>query len=275
MIQRILVGLGSEPYSYVATRYAVELAQRHGAELAAIAIIDLDRLRQVGSVPIGASAAAKDLREHRIGQAHQVIDQLVRQFETACETGGVRCRVYRQTGDPFELMISVARYHDLVVCGLKGLFEHGVLDEPPDGLVRLIAEGVRPIIAVPEDFRPVRRVLIAYSGSMESAKTMRRFVQLDPWPNVAVRIVTFAHPRHEATQLLRDATDYCRAHGIEPEFEYVSGSPQDQLLPYADSWQADLIVVGNSAKSLLRRRLFGETALQVIRHADRPLFLCQ
>ncbi len=34
-----------------------------------------------------------------------------------------------------------------------------------------------------------------------------------------------------------------------------------------------LIVVGNSAKNLLLRRIFGETALQVIQNADRPLFL--
>ena len=53
------------------------------------------------------------------------------------------------------------------------------------------------------------------------------------------------------------------------------GSPKDQLLPEADSWQADLICVGSGARSLLLRRLFGDTSLQLIRNADRPLFLSQ
>ena len=55
----------------------------------------------------------------------------------------------------------------------------------------------------------------------------------------------------------------------------LSWNVSPDLLPYAQDWDADLIVVGNSAQSLLLRKLFGETALHLIRHADRPLFLCQ
>ena len=55
----------------------------------------------------------------------------------------------------------------------------------------------------------------------------------------------------------------------------INGSPKEQLLPYAESWGADLMVMGNSAKNLLLRRLFGETALDVIRNANLPLFLAQ
>ena len=56
---------------------------------------------------------------------------------------------------------------------------------------------------------------------------------------------------------------------------YCPGSPKERLLPEAADWEADMIVIGNSARSLLSRKLFGETALHVIRNADRPLFLCQ
>jgi len=34
-------------------------------------------------------------------------------------------------------------------------------------------------------------------------------------------------------------------------------------------------VIGNSAKNLLLRRIFGETALHAIRNAKGPLFLAQ
>lgn len=43
----------------------------------------------------------------------------------------------------------------------------------------------------------------------------------------------------------------------------------------ANVWQAYMIVMGNSAHNLLVKRLIGETALHVIRNADRPLFMCQ
>jgi nucleotide-binding universal stress UspA family protein len=50
---------------------------------------------------------------------------------------------------------------------------------------------------------------------------------------------------------------------------------KDFFLPIATYWQADMIVLGNSARNLLIKRLLGETALHIIRNADRPLFLCQ
>jgi len=139
----------------------------------------------------------------------------------------------------------------------------------------LIAAGVRPIIAVSDKFRPIQKVLIAYSGSMESAKTMKRFVQLCLWPDAVLKIINFQSHEEKARQLLNDAAEYCRAHGYRVEHDSNTGSAKDFILPMAVQWQADMIVLGNSAGSLLVKRLIGETSLHIIRNADRPLFLSQ
>jgi len=173
-------------------------------------------------------------------------------------------------------MISLARYHDLMIFGLRSIFEYDIsFEDPKDTLARLISAGVRPLIAVSDKFRPIQKVLIAYSGSMESAKTMKRFVQLRLWPDVRLKIVTFQSSEEKARQLLYDASEYCRAHGFHVEADSNPGSPKDFLLPMATLWQADMIVLGNSARNLMVKRLIGETALHIIRNADRPLFLCQ
>ncbi|MDP1602785.1 MAG: universal stress protein, partial [Legionella sp.] len=144
-----------------------------------------------------------------------------------------------------------------------------------DTLARLIAAGVRPIIAVSNEFRPIQKVLIAYSGSIESAKTMKRFAQLRLWPDIKLKIVTFQSSDDKARHLLCDASEYCRAHGFHVETDSNPGSPKDFLLPMATVWQADMIVMGNSGHNLLVKRILGETALHIIRNADRPLFMCQ
>ena len=172
-------------------------------------------------------------------------------------------------------MISHARYYDLIVFGLRGLFDYGVLDEPRDMLVRLVATGVRPILAVAPRYCRIRRVLIAYSGSIESAKAMKRFVQLDLWPDMAVRIACFDKEKDEAEDLLAEAAAYCRAHGIDPDVEYQPGPPEEHLLSCAKQYESDLIVMGNSFRNLLFRHLLGNTMLHTIQHADRPLFLTQ
>jgi nucleotide-binding universal stress UspA family protein len=78
-----------------------------------------------------------------------------------------------------------------------------------------------------------------------------------------------------AEQIVGDAAAYLRAHGYETEEAYAAASAKHALLPYAAEWGADLIVAGNSAKSLLLRRAFGETALNPITCSDRPRFLGQ
>jgi nucleotide-binding universal stress UspA family protein len=275
MIKRILVGLGGTDYTVAAINQGIALAMAQDADVTGVSIIDEGRLTSVGPVPIGGGHYARELADDRMKKAKERVEWAVQEFTDACRASGVRHRILREVGEPFTLMIDQARYHDLMIFGLRSLFEFDLVPDPHDALVRLVQTGVRPLIAVSKGFQPVKKVLIAYSGSMESAKAMKRFVQMRLWPDANLRIVTFEHQVEKAEQLVSDAADYCRSHGFEPEEAFVPKSPKEHLLPYAAEWRADLLVVGNSAKNLLLRRMFGETALNVIRNADRPLFLAQ
>jgi nucleotide-binding universal stress UspA family protein len=277
MLKRILVSLGGSEYASVAIRRGIELAERHGARLTGVTVADVRRLRRVGPVAIGGGEEAHRLREHRLETTRKRVEEAIDEFETACRAAGVEYGVRREQGDPFQLMISCARYHDLMICGLRSVFEYGELGdddyEPSRMLSRLIGGSARPLIANSDEYRPIRRVQIAYSGSVESAKTMKRFVQFRLWPEMTLRIVTFCRSEEDGRRCSADAVEYCRVHGFEPEVQRYSGKPHKGLLSEAADWKADMIVLGTPARSLLARRVFGETALHVIRGADRPLFL--
>lgn len=275
MMKRILVGLGGTEYTKATIMQAVTLAQPHDADVTGVSIIDEARLTYSGPVPIGGGHYAHELANDRMEKAKERSERAVQEFTDACRAAGVRHQVLREVGEPFTLLIDQARYHDLMIFGLRSLFEYDLVPDPHHALVQLVQAGVRPLIAVSKGFYSVKKVLIAYSGSMESAKAMKRFVQMRLWPEAKLRIVTFEHQADKAKQLVGDAADYCRAHGFEVEEAFAPESPKDHLLPYAEEWGADLTVVGNSAKNLLLRRIFGETALHAIQNANRPLFLSQ
>jgi nucleotide-binding universal stress UspA family protein len=277
MIKRILLGLGGTPYTSVAIQRSIELAKRFDAEITGVTVVDFKGLSHVGLVPAGALNAAREKAEQRVRITKEKIEEVISEFESSCTAEGIKYHVKQEEReDPFDLMISLSRYHDVMIFGLRSIFEYDItFEDPKDTLSRLIAAGVRPIIAVSDEFRPLRKVLIAYSGSMASAKTMKRFVQLRLWTDVKLKIVTFQSSEDKAHQLLYDASEYCSAHGFHVECESNPGSPKDFLLPMATLWQADMIVLGNSARNLLVKQVLGETALNIIRNADRPLFLCQ
>ncbi len=285
MIGKVLVGLGGQAdeggcCTATATRMAIEVAAKHQAALTGVTVADLDYLCRVGSAPIGAAAAVAELRQHRVEETRQSVDAAVTEFENACAKLALPYTVLREErAEPFDYLISQARYHDLTVVGLQGLFEFGVHGEahydPAGTMVRLIEGGVRPMIAASAEYRPVDRVLIAYSGSAQSANTMRRFVQLDLWPDAKLRIVAFGNDHERRQRHLLHAANYCEAHGIEAERDYRPGNAKTGVLDVAHEWDADLIVMGNSHRTLLSRKVLGDTMLETIRKSDRSLFLSQ
>lgn len=275
MIKRILVGLGGTPYTTAEIRHAIDLAKTHNAEVTAVTVVDLRRVSNVGPVPIGGSVAAASLVNYRLNVTQRAINDAVELFKKACTDANVKHQVFCEAGDPFQELVSHWRYHDLTILALQSLFEYGVVEDPKDMLIQLISRGVRPIVAVSKDYRPVKRVLIAYNGSMESAKAMKYFCMQNLCRDVQVKIVCFSFPAQEANVFLKQAADYCRLHGLEAETELLPGDPSSCLLEYASEWNADLVVLGSTARARIFRRMIGDVALSMVQNASMPLFMTQ
>lgn len=285
MIGQILVGLGGkgvegQSYTESAIHTAIDLAVRHQASLTGVTVANLAQLKRIGPVPIGAGAAAADMRKHRLTETRDRVAAAVVAFEEACEQAGRPCKVKREERDEaFDFLTSLARYHDLTVIGLRGLFEFGVHGEahydPADTMLRLVTNGVRPIIAAGPQPREINKIIVAYSGSPQSAKTIRRFVQMRLWPDATLRLVAFGDDQERRKRHLSHAAAYFESHGLTAEQDYRPSDPKTGLLEAADEWGADLIVMGNSHRTLISRKVLGDTVLHTIKNSDLPIFFAQ
>lgn len=276
MIKRILVGLGGTPFTTVATKIATELGDFHQAQLTGVTVIDTSKLDNVGPVPVGGAAYAQRMRERKVQITKEGTEQAITAFKAHCSEQQVVCRrIEYEQKDPFTAMVSEARYNDLTIFGLRSIFDYGFTSDPDKAILKLMAQGVRPILAVADTYRPIKKALIAYSGSMESAKAIRHFLHLNPWPGVTLHIVHFKKGPQKEPFLLKDAAEFCEAHGFEVKTDAVEGQARVDLLPFAQENDADLIVMGNSVNKALLQRLLGDAVLETIKSADRPLFLSQ
>ncbi len=273
MIKRILVGLGGTSFTPSAIQRGIELAKHHDARLTGVTILDTRRLASVGATSIGGMHAAVELREHRLAVSHQRVEKAAEEFETACEEAGVDYLIDNEKGDAFEQMIALSRFHDLMIFGLRSVFDYGFGLEPPDILGQLIDCGVRPILAEAQQYRPIRNVLLSYSGSAESAKMIKRFMQMQLWPDVSFRLLTCECDETDSRRRLVDAADYLRSYGYEPELVHCNQPAREAILNEAAKSDIDLIAIGSSARNYLMRKIFGRNMFHVVQHADRPLFL--
>ncbi|MEJ2098033.1 MAG: universal stress protein [Deltaproteobacteria bacterium] len=275
MIKRILLGIAGTPYTAVAVKRAVELASLHSARITAVTAVDPNQICKLGPVPAGASYYARRLCQNRLEVTKSNVTDSVAALEEYCKDSGVACDIAWETGDPFELLISHSRFHDLTIFGLRSIFEYQLTEDPEKDLIRLLSAGVRPILAVASEACNIRKVMVALSGSMESAKAMRHFVQFNLWPKAVLDIVHFSDGPDESNELLKSAAAYCGDHGYTVNTQMIPGRADTMLLAAAKDLNADMIVMGNSIRTVWIRKMLGDTVLKTLTQSELPIFLSQ
>lgn len=135
MIKRILVGLGGADYTASAINQAVALAMAHDAEVTGVSVNDPEHVTPTLSMAIGEGALIYPFPEADLKKAKERIELATQELIDACRGAGIRYRVLREVGEPFSVMTSEARYHDLMVMGnsaknllLRRLFGETALD---------------------------------------------------------------------------------------------------------------------------------------------------
>lgn len=124
MIKRILVGLAGTTYTPVAIQRAVLLAQAYDAAVTGVTVLDSRRVRTLGgTVPLTHETPVAGC-ESRLAITQARMADSIHDFEATCRTAGIRFNVISETGDAFARLIDLAHYHDLMVFGLRSVFEY-------------------------------------------------------------------------------------------------------------------------------------------------------
>ena len=273
MIKRILVALSGTPCTPSAIAHAVELAKTHHAELTGVTVIDPNRLQDVGPIPLGGAAAAHELAQHRMKLATEHIEEAISQFEVACGNAGITNRVLRESGDSADRLLADWRYHDLTVIGLRGLFEYGVLHDHGHLVLDVVGAGLRPLLAVSEDYREINSAMIAYDGSPLAARAMKAFCMLDIWKPMPTTVACFTGQDGEPDELLSDAASYLESHTFAATKKRVEEKARDAILKIMESCHADMLVMGAAKRTRIGRKLLGDTARFALENSTRPIFL--
>lgn len=274
MLTRVLLSLTGGAGAEAAIRQAIAIAKRHNADLTGLGIVHEDDFFPHEPMSIGGMSYARAATASRAEEARQKVRSSAKLLEDIAAAEQVRCRVLHDSRHHEEALSDHWRFHDILISAHQGLFDHGVTKEPVGLLNKLVGLGIRPTIATSREHRVVERVMVAISGSNVSAKMLKRLCQMRPWGTTPLSLLHVGKDTAVNQDLLNRSIDYVRGHGIPVEHSAVIRGPVAKtILQTAKEWSADAIAMGDSNRPLVARRLFGDTALSVVRQADRPLFL--
>jgi nucleotide-binding universal stress UspA family protein len=147
-----------------------------------------------------------------------------------------------------------------------------------------------------------QRLLIGYDGSLDArhaiavaadtAGPAKAFVvavwdvvrpaAMSASPGAAFAVVSspdepVPDPEHAALATAKEGAELARDAGLVPEFDARHGSGvrgvADALIDAAESWDADLIVVGRRDVSRLHELVLGSVSDIVVRHSEHPVLV--
>ncbi len=285
MYKRILLCTDGSPNAEVAGDYAIWFAKKLGARLQVLYITDIRLLEgpwmsdlsgALGAQPY--AALGPKLQELQNEKAATILAAA----ERRCRDAHVACETAHETGSLTQVMLAYEKHADLVVLGQRGEHARWIGDMLGSSVERMVRASIKPCFVTPEKFRPVKRMLIAYDGSVESNKALQAGINLAPALATDVTIITVCPPRsergqHEAeeagSKTLHEAVQLAQDHGLKPHAELVHGNAEAEILRHCEKAGADLIVMGAYGHTRIREFILGSATSHVLHKARVSVLL--
>ncbi len=277
MIKRILVALDLDSDTVVAIRYALEIAERFGALITGMAVVDMGSIEATSKGGgIGSMYYAAKLRESLTVEAREKAHALIGVFQKTVEGTNVKHSELVEEGVPFQRIVEDVKYHDLLVVGSEPHFYYSHPKQHTHTLARIIEKTIGPTLIVQDEYRSVKRVLIATDGTNEASRAIQRFVNFEPFgKELEIRIMNVVSEESaESELLLKMSKFYVDSHGFKTDvFSAIDESPKTCILRQSESFEADLIVIGGHTKKKLISDKLGETTSYLIEKSKVPVFM--
>jgi len=274
MLKSILVVIDGCEEAAAIQDYAVYLAKENEAYLTGVGVVDTSWIVEPFPntfQPVYAVYGVDDLEgEHiKVGEALKSFGQL-------CRQNNVFAHCVEQEGRPASIIAEQAYQHDMIVMGRTPNF-HFELEEADPQMTRQVArDNPRPILIVPPEApQTYDRVLVAYDGGLQSARSLQLFLLMGLARGRSIDIVTIHKDETMAQTIAQQAKAMCRNHNTDCTIHtpQVNGSLAEVILEQADNIGAQMIVMGAFSHPTLREVLFGSNTLTIIEKGNIPLFI--
>ncbi|TJV44255.1 MAG: universal stress protein [Mesorhizobium sp.] len=262
----IIANLAVDAPPAAIVKVGIELAERFGAHLIGLAAADVPPLVATGEGMVYEGEVMQIQRteiEKRIAELRAEFESLVPASITS-EWGQAVC-------SPTRFLSVFARAADLVVTGASGDDVFRAAD------VGSLALGIgRPVLVIGNNVEHLRAntVLVAWKDTREARRAVADALPFLTKANEVVVATIASNGDDSVRDSLADVAVYLEHHGIMAQTELIIGEVDgEQLLTFARSIHADMIVSGAYGHSRLREWAFGGVTRTLIEETSINRFL--
>jgi nucleotide-binding universal stress UspA family protein len=272
MLKSLLLALDRTGGSDAAKAMALALAQKHGASVRGVAVVDAELIAPPEPTPVGGGAY-KQHKDAVIIERVRAADALIAQaFGAECAAAGVDGKAEVVQGEALAMLNAASAAHDVVLIGNDATFGAESATPLIGGLLR---DNPRPLIVVPTGLATDARTLIAYDGSTPTLRALQLFCALRLRVESEVVVACLNENGRVAAALAEAGASFLNARGYKATTRPIigDGDPAPVLIDAAKDAGAGLIVAGAYGQRGWREWLLGSTTEHLLAASPVPLFI--
>lgn len=275
MLKGILIGLDGSEYGPVATMLGIEWSKATGAELIGLGVIDVPGITAPSPSPMASGTVKQERDTELLKDAERQTSQFLEQFSLTCSAAGVSFKVLQESGSPDREIVEESQRYDLVILGRQTFYKFETQEGSDDTLRTVVKVCPRPVVVVPERLPSGKNVVVAYDGSVQSARALQLFVLSGIPVRGEIHVVSIDSDKIAAAKTADRAIQYLRSHGLEatPHRPDPAGTNASVLMAEINKYQGGLLVMGAFGDSAWRSLVFGSTTRSLMRESPVPLFI--
>lgn len=189
------------------------------------------------------------------------------------KTSGVEVLCKLRHGDLVEATQDLAEETRFAIIGKRGEAADFATLHLGSNLERLVRTSTRPTLVVSRAFKPIRRFLLAFDGGPSAQRAVARLVEGSVLSGIECNILAVGSATAAVAENLAAAANALRGAGYAVCEHLVQGAPEAEIAKAVMALDADVLVLGKSGHSRLRRLFIGSTTLELMRSCHVPVLV--
>lgn len=276
MIKNILVALDGSEHSHAAIEHVLWLAERFGARVTGLHVIDIvsiegsflhDISGSLGFEPyLDFSSKMREVLQER-GRA------MLAEFAERCAEAGVQADTAMDMGVIANEICERARTADVVVIGHRGInekFTTGLLGSTAESVTRKCP---KPLLVCPMNWAGIASPMLAYDGSPRSSSAMQAAAEFCMSAKLPLAVVHVTKDEAAGDKVIEEARRYLASYQVDSTFLCLTGTAPEKIVQTIRERQHDLLFIGAYGHSRIIEMVLGSTTEYVLRNSPCPIFL--
>ena len=203
-------------------------------------------------------------------------DDAVLQFQKTCEKAKINFSIHRDRSIALQELKLESMFADLIIINEHEKFTQVKEKLPSHFMKDLLADVQCPVLVVPENYKPIDKIVLLYDGEPSSVYAVKMFSYLlNQFKGVPVEVFTVNNWKTDLhlpdNKLMRE---FIKRHFPEATYTVTKGDAEEQILGFLNNHKEnELVVLGAYRRREISRWFKTSMADILMKELDTPLFI--